>query len=475
MQREAFEAALRLIMTGPGDQPLMRVLALAMDSADCAVAMITAARPDGHQLIVSRGIPLTAYREMLPANPAISRSFARPLVIEDSAELPEWRERVMDYPEAGRWRFVVNMPLPLTMLPFAVTLTCADERIGLARRKNLLGRMEECASIAADELRLIGDIALNTQAVATVEREADVLCQMIEQAQMPIALLDADLAYRAISERLAQMNGLPAADHIGKPVGAAFNGADDALLARLAAVMATGESAIAYPLYAADGTHVYIMDAYRAIAANGERYLIVSLTDRTKTFGRVRELADREHADSPRVVSDFLLSTLVRQRRLMRRKGISYHALARWRSAIRDHQIAALRALKADPGDHFVDQVAQELADGARGLFGRETFRAITAVPCGHGGENCLSARLGRAVAAALDLPWIECFAPLPIDGSSHPRTNIARPPMQRIAAPDMPILLIDDVATSGAHIEEAARKLLETAPAVLPLAWIAA
>jgi len=35
-------------------------------------------------------------------------------------------------------------------------------------------------------------------------------------------------------------------------------------------------------------------------------------------------------------------------------------------------------------------------------------------------------------------------------------------------------VLLIDDVATSGAHIEEAAMLLRAAAPAVLPLVWIA-
>ena len=40
--------------------------------------------------------------------------------------------------------------------------------------------------------------------------------------------------------------------------------------------------------------------------------------------------------------------------------------------------------------------------------------------------------------------------------------------------APTVPILLIDDVATSGAHIEEAAVLLRAAAPAVLPLVWIA-
>jgi predicted amidophosphoribosyltransferase len=37
----------------------------------------------------------------------------------------------------------------------------------------------------------------------------------------------------------------------------------------------------------------------------------------------------------------------------------------------------------------------------------------------------------------------------------------------------DEPVLLIDDVATSGAHIEEAVKLLKPTCKAVMAIAWI--
>ena len=67
-----------------------------------------------------------------------------------------------------------------------------------------------------------------------------------------------------------------------------------------------------------------------------------------------------------------------------------------------------------------------------------------------------------------------EAFAGLEVAGSSHPRTNATRPRMRLVAEPNGNILLIDDVATSGSHIEEAATLLRRVAAGVTPVAWLA-
>jgi len=81
--------------------------------------------------------------------------------------------------------------------------------------------------------------------------------------------------------------------------------------------------------------------------------------------------------------------------------------------------------------------------------------------------------RLARQLDA-LGVDLIEAFAPLPEGGASHPTKNARRPTMKLAVQPDVPVLLIDDVATSGAHIEEASMLLRKSAPAVLPMVWIA-
>ena len=132
-----------------------------------------------------------------------------------------------------------------------------------------------------------------------------------------------------------------------------------------------------------------------------------------------------------------------------------------------------MHAIKRDPSGHLLDTVADELAAAATSLFGKRTFHAVVPVPCGNSGPMCLALRLAARVAERFDLPLIEAFAPLPSTGTSHPKRNITRAKMTLIEAPTAPVLLIDDVATSGAHIAEATQLLRQTAPAVLPLAWI--
>jgi hypothetical protein len=199
----------------------------------------------------------------------------------------------------------------------------------------------------------------------------------------------------------------------------------------------------------------------------------VTVTDRSQTLWRVEDAAV-PRGDSPGVVSNFLLSTLVRQKRLLRRGAVPYHALARWRASIKESQIVALKALKRDPGDLFLNAVVEEMATAAGALFGTGTFQAVAHVPCGNSGPLCLAARLATLLAERLGVEFVDAFEPLPPSGGTHPRSNIRRQSMTLRDAPRVPVLLIDDVATSGAHIEEAAMLLRAAAPAVLPLVWIA-
>ena len=84
---------------------------------------------------------------------------------------------------------------------------------------------------------------------------------------------------------------------------------------------------------------------------------------------------------------------------------------------------------------------------------------------------------IGRAIALALGrllrLPVIEALRLPPMSGSSHPKTNVRRPRMRLNRALDGPVLIIDDVATSGQHMEEACRLLRPVAGAALAIAWI--
>jgi hypothetical protein len=180
-------------------------------------------------------------------------------------------------------------------------------------------------------------------------------------------------------------------------------------------------------------------------------------------------------AEQPEVVSDFLLSTLIRRRSMRVRRDLTYFGVRSWRSPLKSYQISALRALKRNPPPTFLCAVAAEVADEAVRLAGRQAFQSVTSVPCGHSGSDGFSHQLGLHVARHLELPFAQAFAYRPVAGSSHPKTNVSRPPMQMIAAPGGNTLLVDDVATSGAHIAEAGTMLRKAGTLVTPLAWISA
>jgi predicted amidophosphoribosyltransferase len=170
----------------------------------------------------------------------------------------------------------------------------------------------------------------------------------------------------------------------------------------------------------------------------------------------------------------FLLETLVRRRALRSRKDVSYVTLRSWRQPIRAHQIAGLKAVKRHAPASLAAEAAAEIADDVRSLFGSQGFRAVVPMPCSHSAQGrCLSIAIGQALARDLDLPLVHALAIAPRKGSSHPKENAARAPMALAAPVEGPVLLIDDVATSGQHIEEATRLLRANGASVLALAWI--
>ena len=149
-------------------------------------------------------------------------------------------------------------------------------------------------------------------------------------------------------------------------------------------------------------------------------------------------------------------------------------SLRAWRKSMKKHQIAALRQIKAMPTPVFIDTVSREIAGGLDRLVGARTARIVTHIPCGHSRKaDCLSCLLAKQIGAHLNLPFVSAFKPIFSAGTSHPKANLVRPAME-IDTPILdPVLLIDDVASSGRHMEEAVGLLRQSAEVVLPVAWI--
>jgi predicted amidophosphoribosyltransferase len=171
---------------------------------------------------------------------------------------------------------------------------------------------------------------------------------------------------------------------------------------------------------------------------------------------------------------EFLTETLVQRRALRSRGDVSYVTLRSWRQTIREHQIRALKAIKQNAPDTIADVIAADIRDDVKSLFGVGSFKAVVPVPCGHSPEGyCLSVAIAQALGRELNLPVAHALLCAPDKGSSHPKRNAVRPAMSRILPVEGPILLIDDVATSGRHIEEATKLLRAGGASVLAMAWI--
>lgn len=138
----------------------------------------------------------------------------------------------------------------------------------------------------------------------------------------------------------------------------AYFGVDPSIGDRILRVINTGEPLIAHHVTSDDGHSTSLFDAMQCKSQDGlQRFAVITVTDRSQTLDRIEDAA-RHRAESPGVVSDFLLSTLIRQKRLLRRGPVAYHALSRWRSAVKDTQIGALKTLKRELGDLFLGAVA---------------------------------------------------------------------------------------------------------------------
>lgn len=161
---------------------------------------------------------------------------------------------------------------------------------------------------------------------------------------------------------------------------------------------------------------------------------------------------------------------------LYARHAVCWVALRAWRADCRLADLAAFKRVKADPDAHrhVIEAAAQEIAARARLLLGPLAGWSATSVACGHSRRpDCFGKRLGQAVADALAIPFEQVFEDRFVAGSSHPKEFRKLPSLAWHHQPAGPVLVIDDVATSGWHLEEALGRLRELGLPALGLVWI--
>jgi hypoxanthine-guanine phosphoribosyltransferase len=171
--------------------------------------------------------------------------------------------------------------------------------------------------------------------------------------------------------------------------------------------------------------------------------------------------------------SKFLFDTLLQKPRLLGRNGCSYLSLRMWRKTIKPHQLAAFVAVKLSPPQSIVDKIAAEIAASVKQTFGN-TFQTVVPVPGGSSGrDNAFSVVLGRSVSRLLGVSFVDALTNSDKPGSSHPKKSSKMPPFQLREKVQGTVLIVDDVATSGRHIELATQALRPGCEFCTSVVWI--
>lgn len=344
--------------------------------------------------------------------------------------------------------------------------------------------LQELLSLMRDEFALVRPLLEDDDADVTVALTLDDVRARAEASPIPTAILDDDLrmvfanaAAAAVLERRADaMVGAALRELVPVAVDTTE------MLFRAAFTQKLTAPEIELGVMGRDGA----MRTFRVLASpfspiETRRYFLqVVAREVTALAAREESIDDRVGAVTlvrtgpPEPTAEFLFETLVERRALRARNGITYLTLRSWRQAIRAYQIKALVALKTAPPPAFVDRIATEIETEIASLIGGPIFRAIVPIPCGHSSDHvCLSTAIANRLGARMKMPVLHALGAAKLKGKSHPKTNAKRPPLRLVHAVSEPVLLIDDVATSGAHLEEGVKLLKPTCNGVMPVAWI--
>ncbi len=466
---------------------LDRVVRSAAETAGMPYMILAIRYGDYQELISTHGIPLTHYSDKVPAGKLHPKLFAREVEVADLQEQTQFTVLSIA-PVAKTWRYGGNVPVRTASVltdDGVLALSCADRQ----RRETggaTLGILRQYAEFISDMIWLSSQVRRPGVTADLKSVIASVLQAGVARFQGPVCVIDQNHCLVGMSDSFAaEMRTLGTSRlRIGESIKESW--LTPVLESAIDEALKTQTSKKWLPVAETEsGRHM--LDLFPFSFPELGNFMFVSMHD--GRYGKkslaqaannvVNETAAQHNAalsgDGMGPVSRFLDETLIRAQRLNRRNQTSYVGVRRWRSAIKQHQIAALRALKSDPPTAFVNAVVAELADAVRTVYGAPEGVVVVPVPCGHSGPGCLSGRLAQGLADILGVTMVEAFDPIDVArGSSHPRRNAARPSMRLAHPVDKTVILVDDVASSGSHIDEAATLLRRTALAVWPVAWIA-
>jgi hypothetical protein len=166
---------------------------------------------------------------------------------------------------------------------------------------------------------------------------------------------------------------------------------------------------------------------------------------------------------------------LTAKRSIYSRNDVAWISAKSWRAESKRADLAAFKGAKAVIDQAVLATAAGEVSALVRRMFGPLAGWTVSTVAVGHSRRpDSFAVRLAQSVAADLGLRFDKVFADRFVTGSSHPKEFSRLPPLQLLRSHLVcPILLVDDVATSGWHMEEALLALRALGVMSFGVVWI--
>lgn len=188
----------------------------------------------------------------------------------------------------------------------------------------------------------------------------------------------------------------------------------------------------------------------------------------------VKLLRKIEPSSKPATGNPILGLSLTSRRSVYSRNGVAWLAARAWRESTKRADIRQLKAVKLRVDPAFVAAASADVCSSVRAFFGQLHNWTVSTVAVGHSRRpDSFAVQVAEAAAQELGLPFAKVFADRFVQGVSHPKEFSKLPPLVRVVDPVQPVLLVDDIATSGWHLEEAARNLRASSIPCFAITWI--
>jgi PAS domain-containing protein len=398
--------------------------------------------------------------------------------------------RSVDHPIRGIFphlRAMTVVPFPVPLHGHMGCMTLLDPARSTVARPEKLAIIAQLAELAKSTVRSL----LTLESIAAREQaEEDLalttLCNTAMALPLPLFIVDRQARIVGANEVLLRLSEQKLESVLGRRPGEAFCRPEPRLDDLCRNVIESGLTSLGVEITVPNG-RVFNFFCFPVCARSVPKYFACVVVGRGEAVADSAALSPnasgfRSEPGQTQVstleclepAGQFLVDTLVFKQALHTRRGCSYVTLRTWRKPIKDYQMRALVALKAALPASFVAQVGEEFAETARTLPGAERIGCVVPVPCGSSARtDCFSAKLARSIAQRLGVPCIEALSGSAETGASHPRKSAKLEAYSVTKRVKGTVLLVDDVASSGRHLELATNALRAARAAVIAMAWI--